>query len=85
MRSQARTVWCIVKSFRIPLKMNGVNQELTEWCAMDCYLCGHEVDPDGPATVTINPEPILYAHSHCHDKLERRYNSRLCLTCGETP
>ena len=51
----------------------------------DCYLCGHEVDPDGLATVKINPEPTLYAHSHCHDKLERRYNSRLCLTCGETP
>ena len=37
-RDQARTVWCMVKSFRILLKMNGVDQELAEECAAAWYL-----------------------------------------------
>ena len=42
-------------------------------------------DPDSPTTVRIHPDPILYAHQHCEDELNRRFESRLCVSCGDAP
>ena len=52
---------------------------------MDCRLCGNDIDVDDPNTVSIGPGPVLYSHPQCESELERRFNSNLCLTCGETP
>ena len=50
----------------------------------DCYLCGNDIDSNDMDTIIVHPKPTLYCHSKCDRELERRYNSNLCPTCGET-
>ena len=40
----------------------------------DCYLCKKKVDLNGRTTITIHPEPILYAHLRCENELNRQQN-----------